>query len=179
MTKRSCSRSCPRSSAAIGPIALSAALLAGCSSSPPVEPPASDPCKPAGVAPEVIVGRGEFDYIPMNEGDVIQIVVPIQGGHVVWLALRQTGLLGTDSTSTAKGRIDALDLDIPPSPVSYSFTPDKDGYCELFGLPLTLPGDRPVSDMFGQKMEVTIEVIDREGTTGKGQKLVTLSDNSE
>ncbi len=162
---------------------LAVPLLSGCSGEPvepvePVEPAVPDVCKPDGVTPEVIVGRGEYSYLVMMDGEVIQVVVPPQGGYVIWLALRQTGMRRAGSTTTATGRMDALDLDVGPSPVAYSFMPDdEEGYCRMYGLPLHIENARPISDMLGREMKVTVRVADEDGDAAEGTRIVTLSED--
>jgi hypothetical protein len=135
------------------------------------------PCKPAGVAPEVMVGRGQVHYIAMNDGDRIQVVAPPQGGHVIWLAARQTGLEKTGSVTSATGHMDDFNLDMGPSDVPFAYEEDEGGYCVLYGLPLPIDDKHAVSDLLGKTMKVTITVTDEGGGVGVGARTVQLSDD--
>ena len=47
----------------------------------------------AAVAPTLRVGVGEYDYAPIDHGDVVEVDHGGQGGSHIWVSLRTEGLV--------------------------------------------------------------------------------------
>jgi hypothetical protein len=140
--------------------------------------PSDDPCKPPDQAPIVDVGEGQADYLPVNDGDVLQVEAGPQGGYHVWLALRMKGLHQSSSITTVTGQIPDLGYDVAPFSVVFSFSPTDGGYCKIYGLRFRLDDPtHPVAMLLGHPLDITITVKDTDGSIGTGQKHVVLSTN--
>jgi len=137
----------------------------------------NDTCKPGdGDAPVVIVGRGQSDFLPMNDLDVAQVEAGPQGGHHIWVAIRLKNLLQSGSITAVSGHVPDLDLDLGPYQVIFTFEPDEGGYCKLFGLRFQLDQTISIQDLLGKVVKVTVKVTDKDGDVGIGERTVTLSD---
>jgi hypothetical protein len=140
---------------------------------------ASDACKPKNAgAPVVTVGEGMSDYLPMNDLDVAQIEAGPQGGHHVWIAIRQKNLKQSGSITTVSGSIPDLGIDIEPLAVVFTFNPDEGGYCKLYGLRFQLDQSHKIEDLFGHELDIDVSVTDADGVVGDGKRRVMLSASS-
>jgi hypothetical protein len=138
----------------------------------------NDVCKPAeGGAPIVIVGEGQSDYLPMNDLDVAQVEAGPQGGHHIWIAIRVKNLLQSGSITKVSGKFDDLDLDVRPFQVIFTFDPDEGGYCKLYGMRFQVDQERTIDELLGKVLNVRVEVTDKQGDVGIGERTVTLSQN--
>jgi hypothetical protein len=137
-----------------------------------------DTCKPIGAGdPMVLVGEGQTDYFAIDDGAVAQIEAGPQGGYHVWIAVRVKNLKQSGSITTLTGRLPDLDRDVPPFAVIFSFDPDEGGYCKLAGLRFQLASSEPeVTELLGQKLEVTATIEDADGAVATGKRTVQLSD---
>lgn len=137
-----------------------------------------DTCKPedAGDA-VVVVGEGQADYLPMDDGALAQVEAGPQGGHHIWVALRVKNLTQSGSITSLTGHFPELGYDVGPFNVIFTFDPDEGGYCKLYGLRFQLDTDHDIQELLGKTFEVTATVNDKDGDVGKGTKTVTLSDD--
>lgn len=137
-----------------------------------------DPCKPGG-APEVIVGEGQGDYLPLTDGDVVQVEAGPQGGYHVWVAYRAKNLTRAGSITRVTGVVPALSYETNPYQVIFSLDLDEGGYCELHGLRFQIDSaEMPVASLLGQTLEITVEVTDQDGDVGVGTRTVVLSQDT-
>lgn len=137
-----------------------------------------DPCKPGG-APEVIVGEGQGDYLPLADGDVVQVEAGPQGGYHVWVAYRAKNLTRAGSITRVTGTVAALSYETNPYQVIFSLDLDEGGYCELHGLRFQIDSaDMPVASLLGHTLDITVEVTDQDGDVGVGTRTVVLSEDT-
>jgi hypothetical protein len=138
-----------------------------------------DACKPAGGGdPIVIVGRGQSDYLPMDDLEVAQVEAGPQGGHHIWVAIRMKNLRQSGSITTVSGYVPDLDLELSPFNVIFTFDPDEGGFCKLYGLRYQLDTNGvDVDTVLGHTLKVTVRVTESKGSgIGVGERMVTLSD---
>lgn len=138
----------------------------------------TDVCKAEGSSPEVIVGEGQADYLPVGDLDVLQVEAGPQGGYHVWVAVRMRGLLRSGSVTSVTGRIDELGYDLAPFNVIFTFDQDEGGFCKLYGLRFRLDDDaHPIEGLLGKQLDLTVTITDEDGDAGTGMKSILLSDD--
>lgn len=140
----------------------------------------TDICKPAGGGdPIVIVGKGQSDYLPMEDLEVAQVEAGPQGGHHIWVAIRMKNLRQSASITSVTGFVPDLSLELSPFNVIFTFDPDEGGYCKLYGLRYQLDADgNAIEGLLGHTMKVTVTVTEsKEGGVGVGERMVKLSDS--
>jgi hypothetical protein len=163
--------------------------MVGCSpapNDPPLVPadatpdgPLLDPiCKPiAGATPEVTIGQGQSDYLPLADLEIVQVEKGPQGGHHIWMAIRMKNLLRSGSRTTLVGVSPETGITTSPYEVIFTFEPDEGGYCKLYGLRFQLDaGGIDYQPLLGKELDVTATVTDRSNDTGQATQRVTLSD---
>ncbi|EYF04229.1 hypothetical protein [Chondromyces apiculatus] len=136
-----------------------------------------DVCKPdpSGL-PEVIVGKGQGDFLPLKALDEMQVEAGPQGGHHIWIALRVKNLRRSGSITSIRGYLPELDHQVRSFDVIFSFDPDEGGYCSLHGLRFQIDHDLDIDQMLGKVMDVQVTVTDPDGAIGEGAQQITLSD---
>jgi hypothetical protein len=129
-----------------------------------------DICKPVHAGPPVVqVGTGQSDYLPLSDGQTIQAEQGPQGGHHVWVAVRQDNLKQTGSTTTITSIQPSTGLAGPRTAVAFTFDPDQGGFCKLAGLRYQLDVDGTDYHQFlGQPLDITVTIRDASGATGTG-----------
>jgi hypothetical protein len=127
-----------------------------------------DICKPTGAgAPVLQIGTGQSDYLPLNDGDTVQVEQGPQGGHHIWIAVRQRNLKQTGSTTTITSVQPGIGLAGPRTAFAFTFVQDQGGFCKLFGLRYQLDVDGTDYHLFlGQPLDVTVTVADPTGESG-------------
>jgi hypothetical protein len=135
----------------------------------------TDICQSGDGEPVVIVGRGQGDYLTMNDYDVAQVEAGPQGGHHIWVAVRMKNLRQSGTITTLTGEVPELNLSINPFAVIFTFDPDEGGYCKLYGLRFQIDADIGIDQLLGKKLHVTATVKDKDGDVGIGERWVTLS----
>ncbi|UQA59630.1 hypothetical protein [Polyangium aurulentum] len=135
----------------------------------------TDICKSGTGEPTVIVGRGQGDYLTVNDYDVAQVEAGPQGGHHIWVALRMKNLRQSGTITTLTGEVPELGVSINPFTVIFTFDPDEGGYCKLYGLRFQIDGNLGVEQLLGKKLRITATVKDKDGDVGVGERWVTLS----
>jgi hypothetical protein len=146
-------------------------------SSPP------DFCRPANHgAPELILGTGQTDFAPLADGQTLQLERGPQGGHHIWIAARMRNLRQSGSRTVLTAKL-VNDPGSPIMPAAYVFTFDRDegNYCKLWGLRFQLDSGAPdlatgYKRFLGQKVEVTVEVIDSTNAKATSTKTIQLAD---
>lgn len=140
-----------------------------------------DICRPAQHgAPEVIVGTGQTDYAPLQDGQTLQMELGPQGGHHIWVATRMKNLRQSGSTTTITAKVvDGTDV-IPPSAFVFTYDQDEGSYCKLYGLRFQL--DSGASDLknaykvfLGKTIELTVTVLDSTKATASSTKRIVLA----
>jgi hypothetical protein len=138
---------------------------------------APDICKPldAGM-PIVQVGTGQSDYLPVTDGQTVQAELGPQGGHHVWVAVRQENLKQSGSTTAITSIVPTTGLAGPLTRFVFTFDPDQGGFCKLAGLRYQLDADGVDYHRFlGQPLDITVTIADPAGTTGKGVAHVNVA----
>lgn len=134
------------------------------------------PCKPAGAGdPVVVVGEGQADYLPMEDGAVAQVEAGPQGGHHIWVAVRLKNLTQSGSITSLTGRFPELGYDVGPFNVIFTFDPDEGGYCKIYGLRFQIDTHHDIQELLGHTFEVTATITDKDKDVGVGKKTVVLS----
>jgi hypothetical protein len=129
-----------------------------------------DICKPVGAGlPVVQVGTGQTDYLPLADGQIIQAEQGPQGGHHVWVAVRQENLKQTGSRTTITSVQPTTGLVGPQTAVVFTFERDEGAFCKLAGLRYQLDVDGTDYHRFlGQPLDITVTIVDGAGATGTG-----------
>ena len=131
---------------------------------------APDVCKPAHAGPPVLqVGTGQTDYLPVTAGQTVQMEQGPQGGHHIWVAVRQRNLKQTGSTTTITSVVPTTGLVGPRTSFVFNFDPDEGNFCKLYGLRYQLDVDGTDYHAFlGKPLDVTVTIKDASGSTGTG-----------
>ena len=129
-----------------------------------------DVCKPANAgAPAVQVGTGQTDYLPLTDGAMVQAEQGPQGGHHIWIAVRQQNLKQAGSTTTITSVQPGTGLAGPRMAFVFTFEPDQGSFCKLYGLRYQLDLDGTDYHLFlGQPLDVTVVIADSSGGSGTG-----------
>jgi len=119
--------------------------------------------------PEVIVGTGQTDYLPLTPGQTLQAELGPQGGHHLWIALRQRNVHRSGSTTTITAKQPDSGVQIPPTAFVFTFDPDEGGYCKLYGLRYQLDnGGIDYMQFLGKDLDITVVVRDTNDDVGTG-----------
>jgi hypothetical protein len=129
-----------------------------------------DACKDANApSPVVQVGIGQSDYLPVTSGQTVQMEQGPQGGHHVWIAVRQRNLQQSGSTTTITSVVPTTGLAGPRTSYVFTFEPDEGNFCKLYGLRYQLDVDGADYHAFlGQPLDVTVTIKDASGATASG-----------
>jgi hypothetical protein len=137
---------------------------------------APDACKPANAGPpEVIVGSGQTDYMPLAEGATLQMELGPQRGRHIWIAVRTKNIKQSGSTTTLSAVQPGTG--VTPLPTAFVFTFDRDegSYCKLYGLRFQLDaGNVDYKQFLGKPLEVTVEVGEPNGRKTSAKKTVNI-----
>ena len=140
---------------------------------------APDVCKPAGHgAPQVTLGTGQTDYLPITDGETVKLEKGPQGGHHVWTAIRMHNLKQSGSTTTVSAVQPGTGLTVPPTGVVFTYGPDEGGYCKLFGITFRLdsPSDLVFYKNFlGKPLDMSVTVKDLAGDTATATAHVNIA----
>jgi hypothetical protein len=136
-----------------------------------------DICKPSNAGPPVLqVGTGQTDYLPLNDGDTVQAEQGPQGGHHIWIAVRQRNLKQTGSTTTITSVQPGTGLAGPRTAFAFTFDQDQGGFCKLFGLRYQLDADGTDYHLFlGKPLDVTVTVADPTMANATGVLHINIS----
>jgi len=138
---------------------------------------APDICKPIGAgSPVVQVGTGQSDYLPLTDGQTVQMEQGPQGGHHIWIAVRQENLKQAGSITTITSVQTSTGLSGPKMAFVFDFEEDQGGFCKLAGLRYQLDIDGTDYHQFlGQPLSVTVVIADSAGATGTGVANVNVA----
>ena len=136
-----------------------------------------DICKPANAPPPVLqVGTGQSDYLPLTAGQTLQAELGPQGGHHVWIAVRQQNLKQSGLTTTITSLQPTTGLAGPRTAFVFTFSPDEGNFCKLSGLRYQLDADGVDYHQFlGQPLDVQVTIADAAGVTGTGLAHITIA----
>jgi hypothetical protein len=136
-----------------------------------------DICKPANAGPPIVqVGTGQTDYLPVTDGQTVQAEQGPQGGHHIWIAVRQQNIAQAGSTTTITSVQPGTNLAGPRMAFVFTFQPDEGGFCKLSGLRYQLDLDGTDYHLFlGQPLDVTVTIADASGVTGTGTAHVNIA----
>ena len=138
---------------------------------------APDVCKPANAGPPILqVGQGQTAYLPLTDGEVVQAQQGPQGGHHIWIAVRQQNLKQSGSTTTITSVQPGTNLTGPSMSFVFTFLPGEGDFCQLSGLRYQLDLDGTDYHLFlGQPLDVTVVVTDTSGASGTGVAHVNIA----
>jgi hypothetical protein len=126
-------------------------------------------------APIVQVGEGQTAYLPLTSGESVQMEQGPQGGHHIWLAVRQKNIKQQGSTITITSVQPGTNLAGPKISFVFTFAPDQGGFCVLSGLRYQLDIDGTDYTLFlGKPLDLTVTVTDQAGNTGTGKATVDI-----
>ena len=136
-----------------------------------------DICKPANAGPPVVqVGTGQTDYLPLTDGQTVEVEQGPQGGHHIWIAVRQQNIKQTGSTTTITSVQPTTNLAGPQMAFVFTFQQDEGNFCKLSGLRYQLDLDGTDYHLFlGQPLDVTVVIADASGTKGTGTAHVNIA----
>ena len=137
---------------------------------------APDVCRPLDAgAPVVQVGEGQTDYLPLTPGETVQMEQGPQGGHHIWLAVRQENIKQQGSTTTITSVQPGTNLAGPQMSFVFTFEQDQGGFCKLYGLRYQLDIDGTDYHLFlGKPLDITVKITDQAGHTGTGKASVNI-----
>lgn len=126
-----------------------------------------------------IIGQGQSLYEDVSDGAVLTWEKGPQGGHHIWVAVRQRDLrrFGTLIHITLEDVEDPANPKlINDSTVIYGFTPDEGGWCALFGLRMQLDNSATIvlSDLQNHHVRISVDLRDPDGAEAKAQKTVVV-----
>lgn len=136
-----------------------------------------DACGDGG-EPVVLVGKGQADYLPIQQGETLQVEAGPQGGYHVWISARLKNLRQTGTVTEVRGRVEELDYDTPPYSVVFRLERDEGGFCKVYGLRFQLDSpEMPIASLLGKELDVIVSVSDPNGASATAQARVRLSDD--
>lgn len=160
-----------RPSAGIAAGIAIAGAVAGCGAEE--EPPPTGP-------PWVEVGTGLESFGPLTDGQSLQIVRGIQGGHMVPLSLRAGGLVPGDDGDPDDARnpqvayrlvLGATGAEVGTASRQLGLTRAGDAY-ELVGTWTLFDPSLPTEDYFDQDVRIELDIADTRGVTAADSVVV-------
>jgi hypothetical protein len=135
-----------------------------------------DICKPLDAGPAVVqVGTGQTDYLPLTQGQTVQMEAGPQGGHHIWIATRQENLKQAGTTTTIRSTQPGTGLVGPRMSFVFNFDQDQGGFCKLYGLRYQVDVDGADYHQFlGKPLDVTVTLKDSTGAMGVGMAHVNI-----
>jgi hypothetical protein len=128
---------------------------------------APDRCKPRGGGPpDLQVGTGQAYYVPLTKGQMLQAEAGPQGGHHVWIATRMKNLKQAGTTTKIVGIQPDTHVQIPPTTLAFTYSPDEGNYCKLFGIRYQLDNEGiDYKQFLGKPLDLVVTATDPSGTT--------------
>ncbi len=135
-----------------------------------------DVCRPANAGPpEIILGNGQNDYLPLARGQTLKAQAGPQGGHHIWIALRMRNMKQSGSTTTLTATQPGSDVKVTPFSVVFTFQRDEGGFCKLYGLRFQLDANGVDYKQFlGKPLDVTATVKDTLGNVASATTRVNI-----
>jgi hypothetical protein len=136
-----------------------------------------DICKPANAGPPVVqVGTGQTDYLPVTDGQTIQMEQGPQGGHHVWIAVRQHNLAQMGATTSIGSVQPGTGLVGPDLRFAFTYVQDEGGFCKLYGLRYQVDIDGADYHLFlGKPLDVSVTIADMSGRSAAGVAHVAIA----
>jgi hypothetical protein len=136
-----------------------------------------DICKPVGAGPAVVqVGTGQSDYLPLTYGQTIQAEQGPQGGHHIWIALRQKNLKRSGSTTTIESVQPSTGIVGPKTAFVFTFDQGEGGFCKLSGLRYQLDVEGTDYHKFlGHPLDLTVTIADPSGSKASGAAHIDIA----
>ncbi len=136
-----------------------------------------DICKPENAGPPVVqVGTGQTDYLPLTQDQTVVMEAGPQGGHHIWIAVRQQNLAQKGTTTTLTSVQPDTAVVGPRMSFVFDFDPDEGNFCKLYGLRYQVDIDGADYHTFlGKPLDVTVTLKDPSGETAAGHALVNIS----
>ncbi len=126
--------------------------------------------------PELLVGTGSADFLPLAYGQTLQAEPGPQGGHHLWIAARMKNLKQRRTTTRIEGRQPETGAVIPPTTFIFTFAPVEGGHCDVHGLRYQLDnGGIDYKPFLGKPLEVTVTLTDPTGATVKATTRVEVA----
>lgn len=136
-----------------------------------------DVCSDGG-EPVVLIGQGQADYLPLQQGETLQVEAGPQGGYHVWISARLKNLRQSGTVTEVRGRVVELDYDTPPYSVVFRLERDEGGFCKVYGLRFQVDSpEMPIASLLGKEIDLTVSVSDSDGASATAQTRVRLSDD--
>lgn len=137
----------------------------------------ADACRPLQPGdPEVILGAGVDGYMPLEDGDPVELVMGPQGWFHFWVTVRMKNLHQTGSITTLTGEWDGPAEDVPTLQMPFGYEPSGGGWCDLTGLRYELlfsHADAPKH--YGRELRLDAQVVDVTGALGFATRRVVLA----
>ena len=139
-----------------------------------------DICKPADAGAAVVqVGTGQTDYLPLTDGQTVQMEAGPQGGHHIWIAVRQENLAQMGITVNDDHQHAAGDGHSRGRRMAFVFTFDQDegGFCKLAHGLRYQGHDVDGADyhqFLGEPLDIMLSLKDISGATGVGHAHVNI-----
>lgn len=157
-------------------IVLAFGVTAGaCSPTPPADPRvelAPIPDTPATLGVEV--GSGQTEFVPLTDGDLVDVIYGSQGGYHLWTSVRLSDPTIQEGTINVSARFEAGGA--PAGlPSGWAAMPSLvDGAREQLGMRNAI--DQP-SAVVGKRIILRAEVVTRDGRHGSGEHVVVPRSN--
>jgi len=142
---------------------------------------APDVCRGANAgAPELLLGKGQTEYGPLADNEVLRLERGPQGGHHIWVAVRMKNLKQSGSRTAITAVQPETGMKAAPAAYVFTFDPDEGGYCKLYGLRYQIDAGGALGQAhkpyLGKDLDVTVEVTDVAGNTAKATKRIRIGD---
>jgi hypothetical protein len=126
--------------------------------------------------PIVQVGTGQTDYLPLTDGQTVIAEQGPQGGHHIWIAVRQQNVTQSGTTTTITSVQPSSGLAGPTTAFIFTFVPDEGAFCKLSGLRYQLDIDGTDYHLFlGKPLDVTVTLRDPSGEATSGVAHINIS----
>lgn len=143
---------------------------------PPPPPTGNDTCK-RGDDPQIIVGHGFGDYYQASDMDEAEVEAGPQGGYHIWIGARIRGLRQSGSLTELWGEMAEPDTSLDGGRFVFTLEQDEGGYCKVYGLRLIIADSlAEVQPLLGHPIDVSVEVEDKDGDVGVGERTLLLSE---
>ncbi|MEO8801690.1 MAG: hypothetical protein ABI551_27620, partial [Polyangiaceae bacterium] len=121
------------------------------------------------------VGTGQTDYLTLKDGDTLRPELGPQGGHHLWIALKQKNLKQLGTTVIISAEQPGTGLKVPPTSFVFPFEPADAHQCKLYGLRLQIDNSvTPVAKFLGKPLDVTIKARDTDGANAEAHVHVNV-----